>query len=95
MGVQYKSGGVGIDLTRAHYCVLFSPTYSLGDYDQSLARLDRPGQVSHVQFYHLVAKDTVDEVVYDALDKKRSVVESVLEALRTRQKESETCEASS
>lgn len=85
MGVQYRSGGVGIDLSRARYCILYSPTYSLGDYDQALARVHRPGQKGNVQFYHLVASGTVDEVVYRALRDKRNVVESVLAALRERQ----------
>lgn len=85
VGVQYQSGGVGIDLTRARYAVYYSPTYNLGNYDQSLARLARPGQKGTVHFYHLVAEGTVDEIVYKALEAKRNVVEGVLAALRARQ----------
>jgi len=85
LGVQYQAGGVGVDFTRARYCVFYSPTYSLGNYDQAAARLHRPGQEKCVQFYHLVASGTIDEAVYKALDAKRDVIESVLGALRARQ----------
>ncbi|MEM9354464.1 MAG: DEAD/DEAH box helicase [Planctomycetota bacterium] len=78
MGVQLQAGGVGIDLTRASYGVYYSIGFSLGDFEQSVARLHRPGQERPVTFYHLLAENTVDERVYQALDKRRDVVESVL-----------------
>ena len=43
IAVQIQAGGVGIDLTRASYCVYYSVGFSLGDYEQSLARVHRPG----------------------------------------------------
>lgn len=78
LGVQYQSGGVGIDLTRARYGVYYSPTYSLGNYAQSLARIHRPGQGRPVSYYHLVAEGTVDEVVRKALANKQEVVDVIL-----------------
>lgn len=81
LGVQYQSGGVGIDLTAARYVFFFSPTWSLTNYEQALKRLHRPGQRRTVFAYNLVASGTVDEVVYRALQEKRDVVEAVLEAL--------------
>ncbi len=78
IGVQIQAGGVGIDLTRARYCVYYSVGYSLGDYEQSLARVHRPGQKHPVTYIHLVATKTVDEQVYDALDKRKQVVEEIL-----------------
>ena len=39
LAVQIQAGGVGIDLTRARYSIYYSPTFSLGDYEQSLARV--------------------------------------------------------
>lgn len=87
LGVQMQSGGVGIDLTRSSYCVYYSLGFSLGDYEQSLARLRRPGQQKCVRYYHLVASGTVDEDVYKALRERRNVVESVLQGLRPRKEE--------
>jgi SNF2 family DNA or RNA helicase len=85
LGVQMQSGGVGIDCTRAAYAVYYSLGFSLGDYEQSLARLRRPGQERCCRYYHLVAPGTVDEQVYDALRERRDVVGSVMDSLSQRQ----------
>jgi len=77
-GVQVQSGGVGIDLTRARYCVFYSLGFSLGDYEQAVRRVHRPGQERPVTFLHLAAEGTVDEKVYEALRQRRNVVEHVL-----------------
>ena len=82
IGVQIQSGGLGIDLTRARYCAFLSVGWSLGDYQQALARLDRPGQTRKVEYFHIVARDTIDELLYKSLDKKVDVIQSVLEYVR-------------
>ena len=82
LAVQIKSGGVGIDLTRAAYCVYYSIGHSLGDYEQSLARTLRPGQERTVRYYHLLAEQTVDESIYKALRARKEVVEYVLEGIK-------------
>jgi SNF2 family DNA or RNA helicase len=81
LAVQIQSGGTGIDLTRARYCVYLSTGFSLGDYEQSLARVHRPGQERTVFYYHIVAKGTIDEKVYGALQQRKQVVESVLDGI--------------
>lgn len=84
LGVQIQSGGTGLDLFKACYCAYYSLGFSLGEYEQSLARLHRPGQTRCVRYYHLVAKGTVDEAVYAALRERRNVVEAVLSRLSPR-----------
>lgn len=82
--VQIQSGGAGIDLTRASHAAYYSIGHSLGDYEQSLARLRRPGQTKTCRYYHFVAKNTVEETIYAALQNKRDVVEEVLSRLTRR-----------
>ena len=82
--VQIQAGGVGIDLTHSSYSIYYSLGFSLGDYEQSLARIDRPGQKEPVTYFHLIAKKTVDERVYGALRKRKRVVESILDEMRLR-----------
>lgn len=82
LAVQIQAGGVGVDLSRAAYCVYYSLGFSLGDYEQSLARLHRPGQTRSVTYLHLVAKNTVDQQVYAALRKRRQVVEAILTQIK-------------
>jgi SNF2 family DNA or RNA helicase len=79
LGVQIRSGGVGIDLTRSRYAIYYSLGFSLGDYEQSLARVHRPGQTRPVFYYHLVAKNTVDQKVYQALRDRKDAVKAVLD----------------
>jgi len=78
IGVQIQTGGVGIDLTRACYAIYYSLGFSLGDYEQSRARVHRPGQERSVKYIHLVAKNTVDEKVYEALSERKDVIENIL-----------------
>ncbi len=80
--VQIRAGGLGIDLTRSCHVVFYSLGFSLGDYEQALARADRPGQTRPVTIYHLVAQNTVDEKVYRALSDRRDVIESILQDAR-------------
>ena len=82
--IQQQSGGAGIDCTRASHCCYYSVGHSLGDFDQSLARLRRPGQRHTCRYYHFVVKNTVEETIYEALQNKRDVVEEVLSRLTRR-----------
>lgn len=82
--VQIQAGGCGIDATRACYAAYYSQTHSLGDFEQSLARLNRPGQSRPCRFFHFVAEDTIDREIYDALQSKRDVVDSVFSRLTRR-----------
>jgi len=82
LGTQIQSGGVGIDLTRARYACYYSLGFSLVEYEQSLARLHRPGQKRNVCYYHLVAENTVDRRVYSALHARKNVIEAVLEGMK-------------
>lgn len=81
---QITSGGLGIDLTRARYCFYYSTGHSLGDYMQSRARPHRPGQTRPVTYYHLIARNTVDEDIYAGLQRKGDLVTTVLDTMRQR-----------
>jgi SNF2 family DNA or RNA helicase len=78
LGVQIGAGAEGIDLTKARYCVFFSISLSLAQYDQALARVHRPGQASNVTYYHLIAPGTVDSQGYKALNERRDVIEAIV-----------------
>lgn len=79
--VQEQSGGVGVDFTRSCIGILYSIGFSLGNYDQILARLNRPGQTRPVRFYHLIANRTVDRQIRRALNNRRRVVDSISAAI--------------
>lgn len=78
LAVQIKTGGAGIDLTRARYGIYYSITYSLGDFEQSQARIHRPGQTQNTTYVHLLAKGTVDEKIYKALAKRKQIIAEIM-----------------
>ena len=51
-------------------------------YQQANARLSRPGQTHSVVIHHLVCRDTIDERVMAALQKKNEGQEALLKALK-------------
>jgi SNF2 family DNA or RNA helicase len=82
LAVQISAGGIGVDMTRARYSIYFSLSYSLGEYDQSLSRVHRPGQTRPVTHIHLVVRDSVDERIVRALEKRAEVVNSILAEIK-------------
>ena len=79
IAVQIQAGSEGIDMTKANHAVYFSIPHSLAMYNQSRARLYRPGQTRPVSFCHLLAEGTIDEALYKSLIKKEDVIESIKE----------------
>lgn len=81
IAVQIQAGGVGISMVQARYCIYMSKDFSLGNYEQSLARVHRPGQDENVTYIHLIAKGTIDETINKALAKRKDTVEALLAEL--------------
>ena len=81
LAVQIASGSEGIDLTRARYAIYLSTGFNLGTYLQSEKRVHRPGQTKPVTYYHIVARNTVDEKVLGALRSRRGVVDAILASI--------------
>lgn len=77
IGVQIQAGAEGIDMTKANHAIYFSIPHSLAMYNQSKARLYRPGQNRPVSFCHLIAEKTIDESLYNTLIKKKDIIESI------------------
>jgi SNF2 family DNA or RNA helicase len=82
LAAQIQAGSVGVDMTRAAYVVFYSLGFSLGEYEQALARSHRPGQTRPVSYYHLVCPGTVDTKVYSALQARKDVVSEIIEGIR-------------
>ena len=80
--MQISAGGVGVDLTRARYSIFYSLSFSLGEYDQALARVHRPGQTRPVEHIHLVARNTVDVKIMRALESARRSSQAILAEIK-------------
>lgn len=77
-----QTGGVGVTLTAATVVVYYANTWDLGIRAQSEDRAHRIGQKSAVTYIDLVAPDTIDETILDALRAKRSLAEAVTGSAR-------------
>ncbi len=73
-GLNMQQGG--------HIIVWYSPTWDLELYQQANARLNRQGQTKPIIIYHLICRQTMDEVVMKALKAKGNVQESIMNYLK-------------
>lgn len=73
------AGSEAINLQAAKAIVFYDTPFSAGDYLQTLGRMIRIGSVhDRVLAIHLVCEDTIDERVMDIMDRKMTLLESVL-----------------
>ncbi len=76
---QIQCAGAGITLHAASTAIFYSLDYSFNNYDQAKARIHRIGQHRPCTYLHLVAKDTIDELVLKTLAEKRSIADAVVD----------------
>lgn len=77
VAVQIQAGAEGVDMTKASHAIYYSLPHSLFLYEQSKARLYRPGQTRPVSFCHLLAEGTIDEAMYKSLVRKEDIVDAI------------------
>lgn len=80
VGVQIASGGEAVDFTRSHIVVWYSVGFELWRFQQAQKRVHRPGQTRPTLNYYLVVDDSIDGIIYSALARKQSVIDSVVSA---------------
>lgn len=86
--IHPASAGHGLNLQDGGYTIVwFGLTWSLELYQQLNARLWRQGQKHTVVIHHIVTKDTHDEDVLRALDKKDTRQSALIDAVRARLEE--------
>ena len=77
-----KSGGHGLNLQNSSYSVWYSLSYSYEEYKQACDRNHRIGQHNKVTYFHLLTKDTIDEIIYKVVNRKANLVEECLNMLK-------------
>ena len=77
------SCGHGLNLQQGgNNIVWFGLNWSLELYNQMNARLYRQGQQHPVVIHHIIAENTVDEIIMQALKEKHITQEKIIEALK-------------
>ena len=83
--VHPKSAGHGLNLQQGgNIIVWFGLNWSLELYQQANARLHRQGQQKAVIIHHLMVEGTIEERVFQSLQKKENVQEGLLQALKVK-----------
>lgn len=82
--IHPASAGHGLNLQKGGSTLIwFGLTWSLELYQQTNARLWRQGQVSStVVIQHIIAKETIDEQILQALQKKECTQNNLMEAVK-------------
>lgn len=80
---QLQTTGMGLTLTASDTAVFYSLSYNFADYEQAKARIHRIGQKNTCTYIHLIAKNTIDEKVMEALSKKKNIADLVVDNWRS------------
>ena len=72
-----KSGGVGITLTASSRVAFIELPWHPADCEQCEDRCHRIGQKGSVQVSYFLGAGTIDEYIYDIIEKKRAIVNQV------------------
>lgn len=76
---QYQSGSAGIDLHAADTMVFYEPTLSSNLLEQARDRIHRQGQRRPCSYYHIIAENTIEGAIYEALSNYADFGEALFE----------------
>lgn len=76
-----QSAAHGLTLTRGTATIWASPTYNLEHYQQGLKRIYRAGQTMKTETIAIIAQNTIEERVWDALQNKKVKMDDLLDQL--------------
>jgi len=66
---NYRSIGVGVNLSSADMAIFYEPTQSSQQNEQAKSRLWRNGQKGQCSFVYYIAKGTIEELIYSRLQR--------------------------
>ena len=86
--IHPASAGHGLNLQQGGSTLIwFGLTWSLELYEQTNARLYRQGQKESVIIHHIITKETIDENIIKALERKGKVQDTLINAVKANLKE--------
>ena len=75
------SGGVGLSFNACDYMIFYSLSYSSENYIQSRGRIHRPNKKNNATYIHLIAENSIDEIIFKCLHEKRDKMAIIEEFL--------------
>jgi len=73
-----KAAGVGLTLTSAEVVIMNDLSFVPGDLSQAEDRAYRYGQKNNVLVYYPIFENTIEGIIYDIVNNKKSVIETVM-----------------
>ncbi len=77
--ISLKAGGTGLNLTGADTVILYDTWWNPAVEEQAMDRAHRMGQSNVVQVIKLVARGTIEEKMNELQEKKRHLIEAIIE----------------
>ena len=77
-----KSLATGHNLQNCHYLISYSIDYSWENQKQVQDRIHRAGQKNPCSYYYLLARNTIDEIIYRSLQGKKDTLQAALNYLK-------------
>lgn len=82
-----KKGGVGLNLTRGDVVIFIDFPWTPGEKFQAEDRAHRYGQKNTVNVIHVIAEDTIDDMILDALSTKQKIISQIVDGVEVDQDE--------
>lgn len=80
--IQYQAGAMGLNLQKANKVIYFSLPERSELFEQSKKRIHRIGQDKPCFYYVLMAKGTIDENIFEALEQKRDFTDELFKEVK-------------
>ncbi|WP_411954872.1 SNF2 helicase associated domain-containing protein [Alkalibacillus sp. S2W] len=77
--ISLKAGGTGLNLTGADTVILYDLWWNPAVEEQATGRAHRMGQQNVVQVFRLVTKGTIEEKIHQLQQRKRELIENVIQ----------------
>ncbi|HEY5587148.1 MAG TPA: DEAD/DEAH box helicase [Ruminiclostridium sp.] len=77
--ISLRAGGTGLNLTGADVVIHYDPWWNPAVEDQATDRAYRIGQKNPVQVLKLITKGTIEEKIYQLKQKKKELINSVIQ----------------
>ena len=80
MVMTLKTGGVGLNLTKANYVFHLEPWWNPAVENQATDRVHRIGQQKSVSVYRYIIRDSVEEKIQDLKKRKLSEFQALFDS---------------
>jgi SWI/SNF-related matrix-associated actin-dependent regulator 1 of chromatin subfamily A len=79
--LSMQAAKTGHTLTAAEECLFVELPWTPADVDQTYSRLHRIGQKGSVTATYLLASGTIDEDIYELIERKRAIVDAAVDGI--------------